>query len=261
MWAIFMWSSVRLTATLLGLALLCAWTPPVRAAENIVLSPLELSGGLEPNRADIEGAVVKGLAVAGRPVLVAADAQGTYVVSGSVARDGTSFKVTFHLLRTADNFTLNRQENNCDVADCSVAELARRSARELVRQTLGRPAEGGSLPPAAVAGTTGGGGGGEESTVARPRLLGGLAVAAGAVALGVGVYLVVIDGQCASSAMPGHTCAKLNSTLAGGIASIAGGLAAAAGGAYLLIRDGSRSGGATVAVGVRPAGLLVAGRF
>ena len=242
-----------LALRLATLALLCALGPPALAAESIVLMPLELSGGLEANRADIESAVTKGLAVAGRPVIPPDEtgARGAYVVSGAVGREGATFSARFRLLRKADNHELGTQENHCDVADCSVAELARRSARELVRQTLGRPIDEprvDSSPQKAPP---------PDTAPSRPTLLGAGAIALGAAAIGAGVYLVAIDGRCTTT-VPGHTCMKHNATMAGGIASIAGGAAAGALGIYLLVHDDGKS---SVAVGVRPAGVVVAGRF
>ena len=62
-------------------AVLCALASPAWAAESIVLMPLELSSGLEGSRTDLESAVAKGLAVAGRMVVPPGDpgARGTYV--------------------------------------------------------------------------------------------------------------------------------------------------------------------------------------
>jgi hypothetical protein len=233
--------------------LLCALAAPAAAAENILLTPLELSSGLEGSRADLEAAVVKGLAVAGRPVLTDANARGTYVVSGSVAREGTTFSASFRLVRTADRSILNTQENHCDMVDCSVAELARRSARELVRQTLGRATdEPGPVPPPEkpVAPPP-------DSASTRPTALGVTAIVAGVAAVGVGIYLAAINDDCRNP-KAGHMCKAFNQTLAPGIASIAGGVAAGVLGVYLLVHDDGKS---TVAIGVRPAGLVVAGRF
>jgi hypothetical protein len=238
-------------------ALLCVLSGRAFAAETILLMPLELSGGLDANRADLESAVAKGLSVAGRPVLRADDASsGTYVVSGNVGREGSTFSASFLLLRASDRQVLNSQSNNCDVADCSVGELVRRSARELVRLSLGRAQE---TPPPVVApiavnpqADTG--------PSSRPTLLGALSIGAGAVAVGVGAYLIAVDGDCTST-VKNHTCKNLNSTRIGGIASVAGGVAAGALGIYLLVHDDSKNGGLSLAVGARPSGLAVAGRF
>jgi hypothetical protein len=237
------------------LAVLCALSGPALAAESIVLMPLDLSGGLEASRADLEAAVTKGLAVAGRPVIPPDEtgARGTYVVSGAVGREGSTFTASFKLVRTSDKQTLNTQENHCDLADCSVAELARRSARELVRQTLGRPLDVPPAPPEPPPAKAP-----PDSASSRPAWLGAGAIAAGAVAIGVGVYLININHRCTGSTMPMHSCKYQNTTLAGGIASVAGGAAAAALGVYLLVHD---DGKASVAVGVRPSGVVVAGRF
>jgi hypothetical protein len=237
----------------LTVAAVCLAAVPALAAESIVLMPLELTGGLESNRADIESAVTKGLAVAGRPIIPPDETgvRGAYVVSGTVGREGSVFSATFRILRKADNHELGTQENHCDVVDCSVAELARRSARELVRQTLGRPIdEPRSEPPPQKAAPP-------DTASSRPTLLGAGAIALGAAAIGAGVYLVAIDGRC-TSAVAMHTCKNQNATLAGGIASIAGGAAVGALGIYLLVHDDGKS---SVAVGLRPAGIAVAGKF
>ena len=243
--------------TLLTLAVLCV-AAPAFAAESIVLMPLELSSGLEGSRADLEGAVVKGLAVAGRMVVPPAESgtRGTYVVSGSIGREGTTFTASFRLVRSADRQTLTTQENHCDMVDCSVAELARRSARELVRQTLGRPSDEPAPvapPPPKVPPPP------PDSGSGRPTALGVTAIAAGAAAVGVGIYLLAVDGDCRNP-RAGHMCKYFNQSKAAGIATIAGGAAAGALGIYLLVHDGGQS-GTTVAVGARPAGLVVAGRF
>lgn len=249
----------RFAPRLATLAVACALAAPAAAAENIVLMPLELSSGLETHRADLEAAVVKGLAVSGRPVVAPADsanARGTYLVTGNVGKEGTTFTARFWLTRTSDRREISTQENHCDMVDCSVAELARRSARELVRQTLGRPSDEVALeptpprtPPPPDTGSSSGMG-----------RLGVGAIAAGAVAIGVGIYLVAIDGRCSTSPPMGHMCKAHNVTLAGGIASIAGGVAAGALGVYLLVRDDGPE-GTSVAIGVRPSGVVVAGRF
>jgi len=238
-------------------AVLCALASPAWAAESIVLMPLELSSGLEGSRTDLESAVAKGLAVAGRMVVPPGDpgARGTYVVSGSIGREGTTFTASFRLVRTADRQTLNTQENHCDMVDCSVAELARRSARELVRQTLGRPSEEPPpvAPPPKIPPPP------PDNGSGRPTALGVTAIAAGAAAVGVGIYLITLDGDC-NNPRAGHTCKYFKETKAAGIATIAGGAAAGALGLYLLLHDGGQS-GTTVAVGARPSGLIVAGRF
>jgi hypothetical protein len=246
--------SARLALRLGIVTFACALSASAGAAETIVLMPLELSGGLEANRADIEAAVARGLAVAGRQVIAPDEtgARGTYVVSGTVGREGSTFTARFRLLRAADRSDLGTQENHCDVADCSVGELVRRSARELVRQTLGRPVEPPrpEAPPQKEPPPP-------DTTRERPTVLGAGVVALGVAAVGAGVYLISIDGHCTSNVV-GRTCKYQNRTLAGGIASVAGGVAAGALGIYLLVHDDGKS---SVSVGVRPAGLVVAGRF
>jgi hypothetical protein len=196
---------VRFAPRLATLAAVCALAGPAAAAETIVLMPLELSSGLEGSRADLESAVAKGLSVAGRPVVPPADpgARGTYVVSGSIGREGTTFTASFRLVRSSDRATLNTQENHCDMVDCSVAELARRSARELVRQTLGRPSE--EPAPPAVAPVKPPPAPPDSSSSGTGRLGVG-AIAAGVAAIGVGIYLVDINDRCSSTPPARQTC-------------------------------------------------------
>jgi hypothetical protein len=233
---------------------LWALAAPAFAAESVVLMPLELTGGLEANRADIESAVTKGLAVAGRPVIPPDETgtRGTYVVSGTVGREGSTFTARFQIVRAADGYELGTQQNHCDVADCSVADLARRSARELVRQTLGRPAEPARPEPPPQKAPL------PDTTSSRPTLLGAGAIALGAAAIGAGVYLVAIDGRCSTSVAAMHACKYFHETKAGGIASIAGGALVGALGVYLLVHDDGKT---AVAVGLRPDGVSVTGRF
>jgi hypothetical protein len=235
-----------------------AWSRPVRAAETIALAPLELAGGLEVNRADLEAAMVKGLAVAGRRVVMPAepDQRGaTYAVSARISRVDATFEVRMVLQRTSDGQALNRQENHCDVSDCSVAELARRSARELVRQTLGRAGEAPPPAPATAAAVEAP----LRPSKSSPTTWGVISAGVGAAAIGAGIYLLAIDSHCTSTE-PNRTCKNLYDTKVAGIASLAGGAAVGALGIYLLVHDG-KSEGTSVAVGVRRAGLVVAGRF
>lgn len=234
----------------------CLAAGPALAAETIVLMPLELSGTLEVSRADLEAAVQRGLAVAGRP-LVDPSERGTYVVSGSVARDGSNFRVSFRLVRSADRALLNTQQNHCDVADCSLAELTRRSARELVRQSLGRPSEETAtavVPPPAVV---------DKPPPPPPsgpsKLWPALGLGAGAAGIGTGIFLLVIDNRCTSDPPGRGTCRDLNDTRTGGIVAIAGGTALAAVSAYFLIFGGKDD--PSLAVGVTPSGVTAVGRF
>jgi hypothetical protein len=246
---------VRRVAGFVVVGLALGWTAPARAAETIALAPLELAGGLEVSRVDLEAAVVKGLAVAGRPVLLPVEDQraATYTVSARIGRVDASFEVRMRLQRVADGYAMNVQENHCDVTDCSVAELARRSARELVRQALGRSGEAPIPAPAAAV---------EAAPDSSPRsfpALGAVTTGAGAAAIAAGIYLLAVDGKCTSST-PNHTCKNLYDTKAWGIGSLAGGAVLGGLGIYLMIHDGKRD-GATVAIGVRRAGLVATGRF
>lgn len=248
-------SRIRLGVAVLTLAS-CLLGGRALAGESIVLQPLELSGTLEVSRADLEAAVQRGLAVAGRPV-VGPGERGTYVVSGSVARDGTTFRVTFRLVRSADRSVLNTQQSHCDVADCSLAEMTRRSARELVRQTLGRPNEAPVATAVAPAPTV-------ITTPPEPpppppsrsKLWPALGLGAGAAAIGTGVFLIVIDDRCTSDPPGPNTCRNLNDTRTGGLIAIAGGTALAAVSAYFLLFDGGDT-----QVSLSPRGVAISGKF
>jgi hypothetical protein len=264
-----------MAATLAGLAVDAA-----PASETIALVPLELSGSVNVSRADLESAVMKGLAVAGRPVVAPEDAaaraakgngemacqsaacwsrlgtlvEAGYVVAGRAARNGASFEVSFRLVRAADGTTLASEDNQCEVADCSIAELARRSARELVRQTLGRdaPARVAMVQPRVVPEVRAT----PEPAPPRWRKLLWPAVAVGAASAAVGVWLIAIHGHCVDDVA--GECPTLRKTRVGGIAALAGGAALAGTAVYFLLRDDS---GARVAVGLGPGSVSVAGRF
>jgi hypothetical protein len=242
------------------------WVRPALGQENIVLAPLELTGALNVSRVDLEAAVLRGLAVTGRPVVPPAEATsaGTFLVTGSVKRDGAVFRVAFRLVRRADQRELNATSNHCDVADCSLAELARRSARELVRQSLGRVSDQPPPPPPPPAAVP------PLKTEPRPaadrgepssKLWPGLTLGVGAAAVGAGVYLLAIDGRCTSTPPMGKLCRDFNDTKALGIGAVAGGVVLGAVGAYFLVVDRARDDGPTVSLGITPRGIVAAGRF
>jgi hypothetical protein len=271
---------------------------PVQAAaagESIALVPLEVSGGMNVSRTDLEAAVLKGLSVAGRPLIGPDDAavraaaartdltcrsascwsnlatlvNAGYVVAGSAARQGGSFRVSFRLLRASDGSTVASEANDCEVADCSIAELARRSARELVRTTLGRPggervADATELAPrrspapaAAVrakAKAPASAGGSGFTRVLWPTL-----VVVGAASVGAGAWLLSVNGQLWHQSPPYDDGDDVY-TLPHGIAAIAGGVLLGATSIYFIVR-GQRARGPSVALGVGPGSLFATGRF
>ncbi len=267
----------RLVIVMLGAARVVG-AAPAAAQERVALLPLELQEGLVASRADLELAVTRGLQITGRPIVssdevttlvsraggeltcssdpcwarVGASAQVGYLVGGLVGRSGATFRVSLRLVRASDGSTMATEENQCDVADCSVAELVRRSARELVRQTLGQreampeaPVPAAQVPPAA--------------DVARPRgaartLLPALAVGLGAAVTGAGVALIAIDGDCADD-----RCRDLNDSFWPGVALTGAGVALATAGLVMLIRETMRE--PALVVGIAPGSVTLGGRF
>jgi hypothetical protein len=251
------------------------------------------------SRADLESAVMRGLAVAGRPLVAPADAtaraaraaqnvscrdaacwarlgtalEAGWLVAGSAVKKDARFRVTFQLVRATDGSVVASEDNNCEVADCSIAELARRSARELVRQTLGRgrpalaaPEQGRAVEPPTPPEVTV-----TEEPAPDPaddrrrrirRIFAFGALGTGALAIAGGVVaLVAFPDECIQRVQPTNRCLDSRDyqpTRVGGIVAIAGGAVASAVGAYLLISDRR---GASVAVGVGPGNLSIAGRF
>ena len=278
-----------------------------------MLVPLQVPDGVGVSRGDLESAVMRGLAVAGRPLVTSAEAtaraaragrelvcrdaacwarlgsalQAGWLVAGSAGKKEARFRVTFQLLRGSDGAVVATEDNDCEVADCSIAELARRSARELVRQTLGRrrpelvqappppgaavnpPAAPAVQPPPATADAGVSQGRADQADAGsdgqRPlrRILAFGAVGAGALAVAGGVVaLAVAPGrECVERFQPMNVCGKwrdyqpMRTT---GIVAIAAGAVVAGVGGYLLLVDHRRG---QVAVGVGPGTLELAGRF
>jgi hypothetical protein len=257
----------------------------------IALCPIDVASGVNVSRADLESAVMKGLAVAGRPVVTpddaAARARGKveltcespecwsrlgaltsagYLVSGSAAREGENFRVRFRLVRATDGSTVATEDNQCDAGDCSVAELARRSARELVRQTLGRasaeqrddPTVPGARPAAPVASAVQSAPdrGPSPTTAQGGRWVWPVLAGVGAAGIAAGVWFIVgneiplfgpIDHE--------HGHDKLWGTVAIGSGVVLGAVSL-----YYMLHDGDQP-GPRVALGIGPAGISAAGRF
>jgi hypothetical protein len=263
---------------------------PVDAGRGsgIALIPIEVSGLNVPQEA-LETAVMKGLAVAGRPMVKpedtvarAAEAKtdvacqsaqcwsrlgslthAGYLVSGSAAREGDSFRVRFRLVSAADGSTVASEDNQCEVADCSVAELARRSARELVRQTLGRAGEvhagepSSAVPIAAPAPAPvrlEPDSGPPPPPPSQHRWVWPVLAGVSAVAIAGGAWLIVADGEKAPFIDKQIDHGTVWGLVAIGAGVVVGGLSA-----YHILGDSEH--GASVAVGIAPNGLWAAGRF
>jgi hypothetical protein len=259
---------------------------------GIALVPIEVSSGVDVKREDLESAVMKGLAVAGRPVVNPEDAaarvaQGKgelacqsaqcwsrlgvltragYLVAGSVAREGKNFRVQFRLVHAADGATVSSEDNQCEVGDCSVAELARRSARELVRQTLGRASEDhrqpDPIPPGvpAVAVPT------PPAVQATPEPLPPAPVEhhwvwpalAGVSAIGIaaGAGLIAVD----QTSIPGVSGKNFDHGLAWGLVAIGAGVALGGVSTYYIFKENAEQ-SPQVALRIGPGSLSLTGRF
>jgi hypothetical protein len=283
---------------LFGAALPAAAAGSAPSGDGIALVPLEVSGGMVVSREDLESAVIRGLAVAGRPVLPSAAAaeraasgngaldcsspacwsrlgaltNAGYLVSGSAARDGQSFRVRFRLVRAADGTTVASEDNSCEVADCSVAELARRSARELVRTTLGRAGEVRVAQAPSVEKVTGpvGPPAVQRSApppqpspeVGRKRWVWPVLAGVGGLAVATGVVFIALDHKQISTLKdpPPDMKVPVFNSAAYGVAAVAGGVILAGIATYYIIHDGGDR-GSRVALSIGPTGLSAVGRF
>jgi hypothetical protein len=267
--------------------------PPAEAdGTGIALVPIEVSSGVDVKREDLESAVMKGLAVAGRPVVNPADAaarvaQGKgelacqsaqcwsrlgaltragYLVSGSVAREGKNFRVQFRLVHAADGSTVSSEDNQCEVGDCSVAELARRSARELVRQTLGRASEDRQQPdaiapglpavavpaPPVVQATS-------EPVAVGPaphRWVWPMLAGVSAAGIAAGAYFIAAD----DTEIPGGNHRKFQHGLLWGLVAIGSGVALGGISTYYIFKESAEQ-SPQVALRIGPGSLCLTGRF
>jgi hypothetical protein len=284
-----------LTLVLASGAAVAAEVPASEAdTAGIALVPIEVSSGVDVKREDLESAVMKGLAVAGRPVVNPEDAaarvaQGKgelacqsaqcwnrlgvltragYLVSGSVAREGKNFRVQFRLVHASDGSTVSSEDNQCEVGDCSVAELARRSARELVRQTLGRASADERKQPAdpvlpgvpAVAVPP------PPAVQATPEPLPQQSVQhrwvwpvlAGVSAAGIaaGAWFIAAD----NTAIPGLGGKQFDHGLAWGLTAIGAGVALGGVSTYYIFKESAEQ-STQVALRIGPGSLSLAGRF
>jgi hypothetical protein len=286
-------ASVR-TATVLGGALLLLLAAPAARAADVALLPLEITGGITASREALEAAVAKGIVAGGQSVLTApetaaalaaAGRQATcatpgcwvevgrilgarHLVLGSLERRAGLFHARLQLLRTADGLEATRGEGECEDGDCSIAELGRTTARELMRRGLAERLPAGAastsaIPAGAKAHDSAAGAAALAPAPTSRVLLPAVGVAAGIAALGAGLVLLARDGTCI-----GEDCVYRRRTAGVAVATIAVGGVAAALGAVLLVRDAASSGatngaGSATALSFRlgPGAVALVGRF
>jgi hypothetical protein len=299
-----------LLAALLALGvLLTAGARDARAGDEnaVAIMPLDIVGNVPAGRPALEAAVARGLAVLSGPTVNAAEAAGKltgaglklpcrdgacwsaagralgarYLVTGVVERKGPMFAVQFRLVDAPSGRLLATEKNECEVADCSVAELSRQVVRELARQTLGtpppavRPATNvaaatppppdAPLAPGASSSLAAQG----EGRARVPRFVPVAAIAAGALALGAGAYYLERDGDCRDPDItvypPGgaerRDCSRVEDTKWAGLGFAAGGAALVTTGVVLLVRSWRDQPEAGTQISVGPGGVLLSGRF
>jgi hypothetical protein len=296
-------------AVLIG-GVLLALAQPVRADRSrIAVLPLEIAGDITASRVALEEAVAKGAAVAGQPLVPAEAVAGylatgataacqvpacwmavgkavaaSYLLAGSVERADGMFRARFRLVQASDGLVLGSEESECEEDDCSVAELCRLTAREIVRKILG-PSPSGSRPPSDPALVPSAAGGdpvedrthvqeleaASEPALARPRAdlplwrrVGPpVAIGAGVIAIATGAFLVKGDGACAEYTLNKdgeRVCDKLKDTLGWGVGVLGAGAALVATGLVFTIR-GTRRDGAGTNVVIGPGRIALSGRF
>jgi hypothetical protein len=155
---------------------------PLQAApvtgDQVAVLPLAIEGRVPARPAALETAISKGLEVAvgaprvqvGPPVakkLSAASVRvscgdprcwvavgqalgARHLVSGLVQRKGANFEVEFRLIDALDGHPVLSERNQCEAADCSVAELCRLTVLELGRKGLGKGGSAGGVAGAAA---------------------------------------------------------------------------------------------------------------
>ena len=166
-----------------------------------------------------------------------------HLVAGRVERKGANFEVQFRLFEGAPGRLLATETNQCEAADCSVAELTRQTVRELARQMLNGTVPGVSIPgTAALTPQTPGGPTDSAATPVVPlesppaalvqsaavqdsgpstarQFLPYAAIAAGVGTLGVGGWLIWRDGNCAEEKLAiANDCNTWRETMWEGVA-------------------------------------------
>lgn len=299
----------RIARTLPGLLLLLLIRrgPDARAAE-VALLPLEMTGGITASREAVEAAVAKGIVTGveaaapkgsvtgGQSVLTAQEAAAAlaaagraatcatpacwgeiartlgvrYLVRGGLDRRAGVFHARFALLRAADGLEAGRGEGACDDGDCSIAELGRTTARDLVRRELGPKASEGApagKPPALLSGAPVGepdGAGAFAPAPAWRTVVPAAGIAVGLAAVGVGLVVLARDGTCIDD------CTYRHRTARGAVPAIVAGGTAAVLGAVFVLRVPSapdaaavakRGGGLPLTFGFGPRAFALQGRF
>jgi hypothetical protein len=273
-----------------GLVGACGMLLPARARaaepDAIAVMPVEIRGNVQAGRAALEAAIARAAAVAERPVVGAEEAAArleaagaasvceaaacwtaagravgaSQLLAGEVERKEGFFHARFRLVEAASGRIVATESNQCDEDDCSVAELCRVTARELLRQTLARPPGAGPGPSLAPATAAGGAGAEKDRGAPGVRTWRALwppaAIAVGVAAIGGGAFLVKLDGDCAD-----RGCNDLHNTLWGGVATLGAGAALTAAGVAFALRDARPATPAGPSVAVGPGGIVVSGRF
>lgn len=283
----------RAFASIFGLAGLWLAAGAAAASERMAVLPVQVSGGVTAARAALEAAVVTGVEALEWPLVrpderdkrladtnvklpcttpacwaaLGRAVDATYFVSMALEKKAGHFVARGKVYRADSGGALGTHEERCPAADCSIAELARSTTRELIRQTLGRyraaeaapapvaspppvvvplpvPAPVAPVPPDAPA---------QNRSLVVPVALG----VAGVAAVVGGIYLISIDGKCAAKFPDGTACKDRFSNLLPGIPTLVLGVGAVAVSAVWLWRDAH----ADVALAVSPGGAALLGRF
>jgi hypothetical protein len=174
-----------------------------------------------------------------------------YVLRGTLEIDGRTYELRLEMLDGKTGVLIESREDRCEICTESEAlEMAGVSASALKVQVFKKkppvaatdvtPVVAASAPsvapPGAVRIETSAPMSGPTAVAPGHRQLGWIGVAAGVVAVAVGVWLISIDGDPTCDAPTGVQCRELRSTKGGGIASIVGG--AVLGGAGALVLTG-----------------------
>jgi hypothetical protein len=226
-----------------------------------------VAGGLAASGADVVDSAAtarrsteKGLGQCETSTCLAAVAEATgarYLIRGRVELVGRNYAVHLEMLDGLTGGPIDMREDRCEICTeteayetASVAASALKaqvSKRRLAPGAGGVPA--GSAAASRVASDASGGSGrspagpssalvGEVVTPApapRWRALPVIGLAAGALAIGAGVYLLAINGQGTCRGAPGDVCEFQYQTRAGGITLVSVGALAAAVGTTLLV--------------------------
>lgn len=241
---------------------------------------------------EVEDAVAQGLATSGRDVLPPSrfdlgqpnqvnESNADYFVRVSLSRAGPQAVRIWMTLFNKGGKKLNQQVATCQPPDCSLGVALRLAAKELTRVAL--PAsEGTATPDRAEARASAASPEPPVDPVVRPlepvptapakqdadryRIPAAVGLGAGAALMGVGAWLVAIDGngtECRMAPSGDEACFKVRDTMAVGSVVGAVGLGAALASAYYLMARPTAPTrvGAAVSLTPTPQGVQVWGRF